>query len=76
MSEQEPKEPSEYELLRDAVLSAQEKRVSDGQVHTNVCECDNCLVERAYRRKLEETADHILEQKNWVYLMLELLGRI
>ena len=69
-------EPTEYDLLNQAVLDAQERRVTAGQEHSPACECDNCSVERAYRRKLEENADHIREQKSWLFLMLERLGRI
>lgn len=66
----------EYEKARLAVLAAQEKRIASEIEHVSPCDCPICQEEIAARQVMEEMSEHILEQKNWVVLMLERLGRI
>jgi hypothetical protein len=66
---------TDYEFAQVYVERAQRIRVENGE-HGQECECGFCKVERLARRRMEEMPDHVRNQKNWVYLMREKLGRI
>lgn len=67
---------TDYEFVRAYVELAQHKRVKSRKNHDQRCECKPCDLERIARRKMEEMPEHLRSQKNWVYLMLEKLGKI
>jgi|GEM_PF-5280190 len=66
----------EYLKKCQRVLEAQMRRVSSEIEHVQNCQCEFCRNEREARECLAEMPEHLREQKNWVFIMHEILKRI